>query len=300
MVQRIRVKFTDFWDWGSDIEAFPLYRYLSQRFDLEISESPDFVIYSCFGSDYKRYRCPRIFYTGESVRPDFKLCDFAFTFDHLDDSRHTRFPLYRLGDEFPLLTQPIDVDALIAKDRRFCSFVYSNPKAKERQDFFHKLSAYKQVDSGGKVLNNLGHCVENKHDFLSQYKFAIAFENESYPGYTTEKISEAFAAHTVPIYWGNPLVAKDFNPDAFIHCNNFSNFDEVVEYVRQVDEDDELYRKYLSAPAFKDNKVNEYVDDAKILDAFERIFSDKNIVPVAKNFSNTLSYLATMLKKKKG
>ncbi len=37
-----------------------------------------------------------------------------------------------------------------------CAFMYSNPNAKERIEFFTKLSQYKKVDSAGKVLNYMG------------------------------------------------------------------------------------------------------------------------------------------------
>ena len=42
--------------------------------------------------------------------------------------------------------------------------------------------------------------------------FTIAFKNDSYPGYTTEKIYEPMYVNSLPIYSGNPLVYRDFNP----------------------------------------------------------------------------------------
>ena len=80
--------------------------------------------------------------------------------------------------------------------------------------FFDKLSTYKQVSSGGRFRNNIGGAVADKKAFQADHKFAIAFENTSYDGYCTEKLMEAFAAGTIPIYWGDPNVAKDFNPES--------------------------------------------------------------------------------------
>ena len=42
-----------------------------------------------------------------------------------------------------------------------------------------------------------------KLKIISNHKFNIAFENSSYPGYVTEKITDAFIANTIPIYWGD-------------------------------------------------------------------------------------------------
>lgn len=84
--------------------------------------------------------------------------------------------------------------------------------------------------------------------FQQQYKFSIAFENTSSKGYTTEKLIEAKAAGTIPIYWGNPEIAKEFNTKSFINCHEYENFDEVIEVIKKIDNDDELYLKYLNEP----------------------------------------------------
>ena len=68
----------------------------------------------------------------------------------------------------------------------------------------------------GRVLNTLGHRVADKQAFLRDYKFTIAFENESHPGYTTEKIVEPMLADSIPIYWGDPLVGTDFEVESWL------------------------------------------------------------------------------------
>ncbi|MCD7923293.1 MAG: glycosyltransferase family 10 [Bacteroides sp.] len=83
--------------------------------------------------------------------------------------------------------------------------------------------------------------VKDKLDFISKYKFNIAFENSSVLGYTTEKLMEPFIVDTVPIYWGNPEAYKDFNEKAFINVNVFSSLEEAAEFVVKVDSDDDAY-----------------------------------------------------------
>lgn len=89
---------------------------------------------------------------------------------------------------------------------------------------------------------------EGKINFLKNYKFTIAFENTKGNGYTTEKLTDAFMACSIPIYWGNPLVTREFNPKAFINCNDFDSFDSVIEYIKLLDNNDELYLEMLSQP----------------------------------------------------
>ncbi|PUD13967.1 fucosyltransferase, partial [Helicobacter pylori] len=77
-----------------------------------------------------------------------------------------------------------------------------------------------------------GYKVKNKNEFLSQYKFNLCFENSQGYGYVTEKILDAYFSHTIPIYWGSPSVAKDFNPKSFVNVHDFKNFDEAIDYIK--------------------------------------------------------------------
>ncbi len=284
MTDKIKINFTDFWhpDTYEEIRKNSLFILLSKRFDLELSSNPDFIIYSCFGVNFLRHKCVRIFYTGENVRPNFKECDYAFTFDYPITEKNYRLPVYRLCKEYEGLKKRKNRSEINVENKRFCNFVYSNGQAKERIELFQKLQGYKQIDSGGKVLNNTGYFVDDKIKFLRRYKFTIAFENSSYPGYTTEKILHAFAANTIPIYWGNPVISRDFNPKSFINCHDYTNFDEVIEKVIELDSNDELYYEYLMESPFPHNIENEYMKESNIFGRFENIFSKKDIILTAK------------------
>lgn len=266
----------------------PIYQILSPYYNLELSDNPDFLFYSCFGRKYLKYNCTRIFYTGENVRPNFNQCDYAFSFDYPVTERNFRLPLYHLYGYTEKLCNK-DQTSPEPSLRKFCNFVYSNKKAPERIKFFNQLKSYKPIDSGGKIMNNIGGRVGNKLEFLRNYKFTIAFENSNYPGYTTEKIAEALLANTIPIYWGNPLVARDFNPECLINCHDFGSFEEVVTYVIKVDNDDELFQKYVSAPAFSSGVDNEFVNEENIIKQFEKILSGPTQSLVA-NRSDRIKY----------
>jgi hypothetical protein len=276
--QKIKLMFTDFWFplTLENIQNSFLFKLIEKAYDIEIDDkSPDAVIYSCFGFEHLKYACPRIYYTGENKRPNFSRCDYAFSFDYPLNERNFRLPLYRVYPQYPLLFETRNPDKIIAENRKFCSFVNSNAKAKERIDLFDQLSKYKQVASGGKVRNNVGGRVPDKVKFISDYKFNIAFENSSHPGYATEKLMEALITNTIPIYWGDPKIGNDFNAKAFINCHDFESMDEVIEHIKKVDQDDDLYRQYLSEPLLVDNKETDYCNEEKILQRFEEIFSAK-------------------------
>jgi hypothetical protein len=302
-MQAIRIDFTDFWHpdtTDAKRENF-LYRLLSRRFDIELSPHPEFLIYSCFGRRFRAHRCLRIFYTGENVRPNFDECDYAFSFDYPLTARNYRLPLWALQQEVGGLLVPRDADAVLRSKSRFCNFLFSNPRAKERIRFFKMLSRYKRVDAGGGVLNNIGYSVppQDTVGFLSQYKFTIAFENSSYPGYTTEKLVRALRAQTIPIYWGNPAVHRDFNTRAFINCHEYPDFGAVVRRVIEVDNDDDLFREYVSEPPFAGSWRDPDREIAKALDRFATIFADRTRRPVAMDWRRRcraeLRYASTVM-----
>ncbi|WP_285693457.1 glycosyltransferase family 10 domain-containing protein, partial [Helicobacter ailurogastricus] len=104
-----------------------------------------------------------------------------------------------------------------------------------------------QPRGGGGVFNTIGHLVQNKHEFISGYKFNLCFENSIGLGYTTEKIIDAYFAHTIPIYWGNPEVAKDFNPKSFVNVHDFKDFKEALDFIRYLDTHNNAYLDMLHA-----------------------------------------------------
>jgi len=255
--KHIKIQFTDFWD-VFDVNDNFILDALKPNFDVEISDDPDYVFCSIFGRKHLKYSCAKIYYTGENIAPDFNLVDYGMGFPEISFyDRYLRLPHYVLYDRACDLAKkkPTMSDEEYLS-REFCNYVISNAiSAPERGKMLERLNDYKSLASGGRYRNNVGGPVADKIDFSRGYKFSIAFENSGARGYTTEKIMEAFASETVPIYWGNPDIAKEFNPDAFINCHDFDSFDEVIEYVRKVDEDDELYLKMVKAPIIREDSL---------------------------------------------
>ena len=183
------------------------------------------------------------------------------TFDHIENNtRHYRLPLYTLFGDVNQLLKPKDIDKIIAEKTKFCNFIYSNPRCMIRNNFFKKLSKYKRVDSAGRFNNNMDKSIDNKLEFIREYKFTFAFENSEFDGYTTEKIFEPMLVNSVPIYWGNPLVHKDFNPKTYLNYYDFNNEDELINKIIELDNSPDKYAQYFTEPYFYNNKINEYVD----------------------------------------
>lgn len=259
MRNKIKIDFSDFWG-GFDKTNNYFYNLLKEEFDVIISDNPDYLFFSIFGNKHLQYKCKKIFYTGENIAPPLHYCDYSFSFDYLDDNRNYRLPHYLLYDGYYELQRPKIIDESLA-NRKFCNFIVSNGSCQERNQFYNELSKYKKVDSGGRFANNIGYAVDNKVKFQSEYKFSIAFENNAYrpqfPGYTTEKIMEPMTVNSVPIYWGNPEIKKEFNTKSFINVYDFNSITDVINYIEYLDNNDKKYLELLNQPWFNDYKIPE-------------------------------------------
>lgn len=173
----------------------------------------------------------RVFMTGENATPVMDQFEWALAFDHeadIRDEHYMRYPLYVWSHNSHSITHRLDelkpetADERKAR-RHFCAFIYGNKRAKLRRWLFRVLSLYRRVDAPGRVQNNcppIGPSGQDKIDFLKKRRFTIAFENSSASGYTTEKIVDAMLAGSVPIYWGNPRVAEDFDERCYINWHS--------------------------------------------------------------------------------
>jgi hypothetical protein len=290
---RVRIGFAGFWESFDPLDNF-FTRLLARRYDVEVCAAPDYLVHSCIGRgkhDHLRHDCVRIFYAGENVAPDWLSTDWAFTFAHSSHPRHFRLPLWALYLDPATLVKPPAAAAAVtaaaaarAARPRFCGFVVSNPLCPIRNDFFQRLSRYKPVDSGGAVFNTLGYRVPDKRAFLAECRFTIAFENESCPGYTTEKIVEPMAAGSIPIYRGDPLVGRDFDTRSFLSAHDSPTLDDLVDRVVAVDRDPALLATLLAQPWYRGNRVPACADPDVILDRFTTIFATP-IEPAARRRS---------------
>jgi hypothetical protein len=256
-MKKIKINFTDFWG-GFDKTNNYFYNLLKDEFDIEISNNPDYLFFSVFGNTHQQFKCTKIAYYAENIPAPLGYCQWAFSNDYLTDSRNYRLPHYLLYDGYYELQREKIIDESFAK-RNFCNFMVSNGSCGERNKFFIELSKYKKVDSGGRFMNNIGQPVSDKRKFQSEYKFSIAFENNAYrsqhPGYTTEKIMEPMTVSSIPLYWGNPVIDREFNTKSFINFYDFNSEKDMIDYIIELDKDDNKYLEVLKQPWFVDYNI---------------------------------------------
>lgn len=270
-METLRIAYADFWpEWSEENFIEPI---LKKHFDVKIDyEKPDVLFHSVFGgkTETPRYKCKKILFLGENYRAKSEGSDFSISFDPHDETNF-RLPLWQVF----ILRKPEYLDDLLNKVRhdsfeRFCSFTVSNPGNFMRNSVFKLLSNYKMVNSYGRYMTNSSELQklsegeywrDAKIKFFRDHphKFMITYENTPYRYYCTEKLMDSFLVGSVPIYWGDPRVAEDWNIDAFINGTKLGSG--VVDAVRHVDQNKSEFEKIYNSPVFNDVQKDKLINN---------------------------------------
>jgi len=255
-----------------------------------------------------KYDGIRIMLPGENNDPDFNVYDYAIQYcDILFSDRFFRFPpvlnhfLPNDINTVPNKLEKFSIDVLLKKNI-FCDFIYRHDRDDGmREKIFRALSSYKKVVSCGTFLNNMDNdqtvSLTTKMDIQKKSKFSIAIDSVSQPGFVTEKILDAFIANSIPIYFGDPEIEKVFNEKAFINCNKCKDINEVLEIVKEIDNNDQMYFNMLNEPIWANGfnpddylKGQEeficHIIDQKYTDAFRRPIGPDDFGGVIKSQSD--------------
>ena len=244
---------------------------IKEQYEIEFDlDNPDYLIYSTFGCEHmssKYNKAIKIAFFTENQLPDLNVADYAIGFGHINHlDRYFTFPYIvhilslknRTSKDFEIVR-----DKVLSSEKRkkFCAAVISNPIG-FRFNFMKKLNKYKIADNGGYSHNNVGSPVHSKKEFLMEYKFSFGMENSEADGYASEKILDSLWAGTIPIYYGDYMIDEYINPKTYILIRGGYEVEEKIEYIKKIDNDDNLYRSILKEKVFiddffVDNIINE-------------------------------------------
>ena len=119
---------------------------------------------------------------------------------------------------------------------------------------YEKVVELVHVDSYGKCWNNMPAIPTVKNDdwrevlvnIIKKYRMVLSFENIIQTDYISEKTALIYRGGAIPVYRGPPEVYLWVPGNhTFIDANNYTP-EELAEYVKQIDEDDDLFRYHTS------------------------------------------------------
>lgn len=108
--------------------------------------------------------------------------------------------------------------------------------------------------------------LQRKREVMSDFKFAICFENCAFPGYVTEKIFDCFLAGCIPVYFGAPDITDFIPKESFIDFREFGNYVKLDRFLREMTEKDarsymNAARDFLASSEFEKFTVDYFVND---------------------------------------
>lgn len=259
---------TNFWEGAFDGDFFDFFFRMAFN-DLTYTSNPheaDLVVTSVFGNVSTSPE-KTVAFIGENIRPSFVGYNHSLSFDYDNyGGRNYRLPLWyaRLAwDGFEQkprrdnlhnhgYEQPIDIKSLmrprkldISIKKEFCAMIAGNPEGL-RINLFNSISKYKPVHGYGNMFGNP--LRKSKFALLPEYKFCLCPENSVYDGYVTEKLIDAYAGLTVPIYSGDVSVIDDFNWESFINYQDARDMGYFVNDIKTYDEELESYQHIYEQP----------------------------------------------------
>jgi hypothetical protein len=229
---------------------------------------------------------------------------WALGYNKVEHERYLRqpsgvFDVWTLYDESRLvdsplnwLTQKRNFDVISKRNVGFCSITQASSN-EFRGQVFDKLSEYKEVSSSGPWRQTLhGEDTLNKYQWqnsiyngridgltyrekiglFQKYKFNLSIHYTNTDYILQEKIYHAFFSGAIPIFFGNKYILEEgFNPDSFINLHDFTDLNDFLSLVKEIDSNESLYRSYIESPIFVDNKLPDYYDFDYTLNFLEKI-----------------------------
>lgn len=279
-----KVHLNSWWQDGDRMVDNRFFTYIFQD-SIDSKRYDTIEVYSVFGEtpQSKNPNSLYVQFSGESYYNDTSLFDINFVPSDIFLSNIIVLPF---SSYYCQTNAEIDIDRLVNKriltkgeldnKNKFCLFSVSNPSCEARNNFFLTLSSkYKQVDSIGKLYNNLpdidiprnSYSSKEYLDFINRYKFMICFENVSKPNYFTEKLINAYYNNTIPIYWGCTNIDEYVNIDSILYLKpDFTqeDVDELIQQIILLDNNDDLYKKKYDSFFFKDGILPDSFDMNKL------------------------------------
>lgn len=260
---------------------------------------------------YENKNIKKIFITGEAGPNYQNYLDqnnhYALGYEHIDHPRYLRFPTYVLdayvlhneggmhSDNFSWIMEPKDGEAIYNSKKHFCSLV-QNSYNSDREALYNLIASkyyikacgnFRTTVSDTELLNPLkyhnysnteyigkidGLTYRDKINFFSDCHFNIAFQYTNTDYLTQEKLIHAYAAQSIPIFFGNKFIEDEgFNPESFINCHKFVSLEDVFLHIDALYQDKNKLKYMYSQPIFTNNTLPQYFNKVYLLSFLEKI-----------------------------
>lgn len=146
---------------------------------------------------------------------------------------------------YPPALKPMQRSNIPFNKKKLLTALFDHKSSKHPQELysewkraivFFEKQASDQFEFFGVGWSHDAHpCLQESHPDLSRFKFTLCYEDmKEAPGYITEKIFDAFAAGSVPIYLGASNIDSYIPKECFIDRRAFCDDAALYEFIRNM------------------------------------------------------------------
>jgi hypothetical protein len=273
------------WEYGSYVLSYLLNKLGYSNIEYKNNDMCSFIVLSgelcnqpLWNTKPKKY----IYYSGEHTTPDRNINEikslYVLTklYDNINNYIYIPFMLWS--------SYIYKERKYINNDRKYLLAYCNNHRINEREYMFNLFVSKTNTNTCHSFSGCYGNYPQTRKpkidghwassnliDTYKDYKFVIAMENTVVNGYITEKILNAFYSGAIPIYWGSSTINNFFNKNAFINVSDFNTFEDCVNYV--ITMSDEQIRQMQQEPIYSNDCNGDLLD---LLNLINDDYNNKN------------------------
>jgi len=161
----------------------------------------------------------------------------------------------------PASNMPWIKERTICKKNKLVSIIASNKNYTTGHKLRHEI-----INKYKNKIEIFGSCykrIETKDEGIVPFMFSFCIENSKYDLYYTEKVLDAIACGTIPIYWGTEKIKTIFNTNGFIFLNDSFDIDSLTPELYEsklsyVEENLKILKQIKCADDVVHSKMKEY------------------------------------------
>ncbi|MBR2215264.1 MAG: hypothetical protein IJ849_05845 [Selenomonadaceae bacterium] len=249
---------------------------------------------SVFGSKLfcLRHRLPHsVFYSSETVHTNkpfleyrdllLDRVDLSMSFDRLEAPNYLRFPNWIAYLFEPIIDRDLirakvaAVNNTVSTQKYEAVLICNHDGHKTRAPMVEDLQDILDIKIAGQWRNNTRQLWDeydnDKIRYVHEFKFNICPENRNVVDYVTEKIFEAFAAGSIPLYYGSKQRPEPdiINQNAllFWDVRHSHRNDAVKNKIHELNTNPRLYQEFLQQEKLKPYTVDYVYDTLRELKA---------------------------------
>jgi len=237
--------------WEYDTKNNPITFYIDGDLFQGLNDKNDGKLKFLWGLESPQYNNSFIHHVKSNLEQVLETYETIFTYSEelLNlDSKFKFLPAGGFWIETPQIHEKTKLVSMICSDKQKTEL--QQFRVNYANNNKHKLDLYGHLCNG----------IQKKEEGLNDYMFSVCVENDIHDTYFTEKILDAFATGTIPVYKGTKNIVNHFNENGILFLDDVNIEDLTPElYFSKIESVKENFEKVLSLNVLEDYMYDKYL-----------------------------------------